>query len=102
MGIDDMMYPGRPIPAELIEQYGAEFDALAARRCGGGGVISQMDTHLARDQVRYRPQIMEDGSVQMMLIGFKMQSDIHRYYAMPGARRYAHDLPRSPYYRSSI
>lgn len=67
MGIDDMMYPGRPIPAELIE--------------------------------RYRPQIMEDGSVQMMLIGFKMQSDIHR--SMPGARRYPHDLPRSPYYRSS-
>ena len=32
MGIDDMMYPGRPIPAELIEQYGEEFDALAARR----------------------------------------------------------------------
>lgn len=58
MGIDDMMYPGRPIPAELIE--------------------------------RYRPQIMEDG----------MQSDIHR--SMPGARRYPHDLPRSPYYRSSI
>ena len=28
MGIDDMMYPGRPIPAELIERYGAEFDAL--------------------------------------------------------------------------
>ena len=30
MGIDDMMYPGRPIPTELIEQYGEEFDALAA------------------------------------------------------------------------
>ena len=31
MGINDMMHPGRPIPAELIEQYGEEFDALAAR-----------------------------------------------------------------------
>ena len=31
MGIDDMMYPGRPIPTELIKQYGEEFDALAAR-----------------------------------------------------------------------
>ena len=28
---DDIMRPGVPIPAELIEQYGAEFDALAAR-----------------------------------------------------------------------
>ena len=27
-----MMYPARPIPAELIERYGAEFDDLAARR----------------------------------------------------------------------
>ena len=32
MGINDMMHPGRPIPAELIERYGAEFDALEARR----------------------------------------------------------------------
>ena len=68
MGIDDMMYPGRPIPAELIERY----------------------------------QDMADGSLHLGLIGFKMQSDIHRYYAMPGARRYAHDLPRSPYYRGAI
>ena len=30
--VDDMMHPGRPIPAELIERYGAEFDALEARR----------------------------------------------------------------------
>lgn len=58
MGIDDMMYPGRPIPAELIEQYGAD------------GIL------------------------------WRMQSDIH--YAMPGARRYPHDLPRSPYYRGAI
>lgn len=28
---DDIMRPGVPIPAELIEQYGAEFDAPAAR-----------------------------------------------------------------------
>ena len=32
MGINDMMHPGRPIPAELIERYGAELDALEARR----------------------------------------------------------------------
>ena len=25
---DDIMRPGVPIPAELVEQYGAEFDAL--------------------------------------------------------------------------
>lgn len=85
MGIDDMMYPGRPIPAELIERYGPrEYIPMPVTRA------AEMDTHLARDQVQYRSQIMEDG----------MQSDIHR--SMPGARRYPHDLPRSPYYRSSI
>ena len=56
MGIDDMMYPGRPIPAELIERY----------------------------------QDMADGSLHLGLIGFQPPT------------RYAHDLPRSPYYRGAI
>ena len=60
MWIDDMMYPGRPIPAELIERYGPrEYIPMPVTRA------AEMDTHLARE-------------------------------------RYPHDLPRSPYYRSSI
>ena len=89
MGIDDMMYPGRPIPAELIERYYIPMPVTRA-------------ADRRRDQARYQAQDMADGSLHLGLIGFKMQSDIHRYYAMPGARRYAHDLPRSPYYRGAI
>ena len=83
MGIDDMMYPGRPIPAELIERYGPMPVTRAADR--------------RRDQARYQAQDMADGSLHLGLIGFQPPSHIH-----PGATRYAHDLPRSPYYRGAI
>ena len=66
MGIDDMMYPGRPIPAELIERYGPMPVTRAADR--------------RREYITARQAALHD----------------------PGATRYAHDLPRSPYYRGAI
>ena len=52
MGIDDMMYPGRPIPTELIEQYGEEFDALEARR-------KQVDRMMYPEQVEHRNRVAD-------------------------------------------
>lgn len=37
---DEIMRPGLPIPEELSEQYGAEFDALAARHCRSDRLLS--------------------------------------------------------------
>ena len=83
MGIDDMMYPGRPIPAELIERYGPrEYIRWAMP------VTRAADRR--RDQARYQAQDMADGSLHLGLIGFQPPT------------RYAHDLPRSPYYRGAI
>jgi hypothetical protein len=95
MGIDDMMYPGRPIPAELIERYYIPMPVTrAADRRREYITARQAALH---DQARYQAQDMADGSLHLGLIGFQPPSHIH-----PGATRYAHDLPRSPYYRSSI
>ena len=77
MGIDDMMYPGRPIPAELIERYYIPMPVTRA-------------ADRRRDQARYQAQDMADGSLHLGLIGFQPPT------------RYAHDLPRSPYYRGAI
>ena len=92
--VDDMMHPGRPIPAELIERYGAEFDALEARRGPREYIRWAMPVTRAadrrRDQARYQAQDMADGSLHLGLIGFQPPT------------RYAHDLPRSPYYRGAI
>ena len=77
-----MMYPGRPIPVELIEQYGEEFDALAARR----GRLRAVDRLLSLRLPARREYITA------------RQAALHD----PGATRYAHDLPRSPYYRGAI
>ena len=72
-----MMYPGRPIPAELIERYYIPMPVTRA-------------ADRRRDQARYQAQDMADGSLHLGLIGFQPPT------------RYAHDLPRSPYYRGAI
>lgn len=91
MGIDDMMYPGRPIPAELIERFRWAMPVTrAADRRREYITARQAALH------DYQAQDMADGSLHLGLIGFQPPS--HH----SGATRYAHDLPRSPYYRGAI
>ena len=82
MGIDDMMYPGRPIPAELIERYYIPMPVTRA--------ADRRREYITARQAALHDQDMADGSLHLGLIGFQPPT------------RYAHDLPRSPYYRGAI
>ncbi|MFA5379322.1 MAG: hypothetical protein WC455_26435 [Dehalococcoidia bacterium] len=71
---------------------GVKIDMLARWEVA---LCSDSDIYWRRsERYRYQAQDMADGSVHLGLIGFQLPSHIH-----PGATRYAHDLPRSPYHR---